>query len=127
MRSARIFSASLSAWCSVSVCVTPSRTSSPGPILPVTSPSTVTCARLTRWTSALKASPPGRIALWANAPSDVSPQGESSPLSQFAQLSGRVLRRVGAHVHAGAELEPGRLADARQDLDPPAELLRAGG
>ena len=35
-----------------SLCVTPSRTSNPWPISPITSPSTVTFARETRWTTA---------------------------------------------------------------------------
>src|SRR5579875_339959 len=51
-RSARTFSASRAACDSVSLPVIPSSTSSPGPISPTTSPSTVTDARSARCTSA---------------------------------------------------------------------------
>src|SRR5436190_996629 len=52
MRSARTFSASRSAARLSSSRATPSSTSNPGPIAPVTRPSTFTAARLTRCTSA---------------------------------------------------------------------------
>ena len=50
-------SASFVATASPSEWVTPTKTHSPRPIAPTTSPSTVTEARFTRWMSARKASP----------------------------------------------------------------------
>src|SRR5215211_3514890 len=98
-RSARTLSASRSACSGPSSCVTPSSTSRPGPIAARRSSPTLTEARLTRWTSART--------------------------SGFAQLGGGLLGRDDAEVHAGAELEPRELGEPRQDVDPPAEVLRA--
>src|SRR5256714_8855296 len=61
MRSSYALRASSLATATVSSWVTPTRISSPSPIAPTTSPSTVTLARLTVWTSALTPrSPPSR-------------------------------------------------------------------
>src|SRR5829696_7196687 len=60
MRSARTFSASRSACSGRSSCVTPSSTSSPGPISATRSPATVTEAPETRWTRARTALRLGR-------------------------------------------------------------------
>src|SRR5512132_2621272 len=98
IRSALTFSASRSQIASSSSWVTPSSTSIPGPLAPTTSPSTRTAARLTRCTSA-------RIA------------------SDLAQLGGRLLGRHDVEVHAGAELEPGHVRQARDDVDAPAEVI----
>src|SRR3954469_610242 len=99
-RSARPLSASRSATASSSSWLTPSSTSSPGPIAPTTAPSTDTDARETRCTMARTA-------------------------SGLAQLLGGVLRRDDADVHTGAELEAGDVRQPRQDVDAPAEVVGA--
>src|SRR5436305_316779 len=98
MRSARTLSASQSASGSVSSPETPRSTSRPLPIAETWRPPTDAEARLTRCTSA-------RISV--------------------AQLRRHLLWRHDVECKPGAELEAGEMGQARQDVDPPAEVLRS--
>src|SRR5947209_11519486 len=97
MRSARTFSASRSAARASSSRAMPSSTSSPGPIAPVTRPSTLTAARLTRCTSARTREtyrwPPGAASPRASA--GAFPSGAQRVASARA-----VTAAAGAHPQA---------------------------
>ena len=96
IRSARTFSASRSACSGRSSWVTPSSTSSPGPISETRSPPTVTEARETRWTSALTV---------ASASADIP----ATPIAGRPRQRGRGVAQVEpVGVRDGEPVEPGR-------------------